>query len=139
MIQEGDDITIDSFIEFYTILVNIEEKAQYVRRQAKPDEKSHPHQNKPSTHKALILHTDIKETRPYRMVKHSGRPTTKHRYGNDGSGITASDAMGSRWETGYGQSNRNRGFTGGSPAEGPSWPKYCIFCYQNNHNTTHCN
>ena len=140
MIQEEDDITIDSFIEFYTNLVNIEEKAQYVRRQAKPDEKSHPHQNKPSTHKALILHTDIKETRPYRMVKHSGRPATKQRYGNDGSGITASNAMGnSRWETGYGQSNRNRGFTGGSPAEGPSWPKYCIFCEQNNHNTTHCN
>ena len=140
MIQEEDDITIDSFIEFYTNLVNIEEKAQYVRRQAKPDEKSHPHQNKPSTHKALILHTDIKETRPYRMVKHSGRPATKQRYGNDGSGITASNAMGnSRWETGYGQSNRNRGFTGGSPAEGPSWPKYCIFCEQNTHNTTHCN
>ena len=139
MIQEEDDITIDSFIEFYTNLVNIEEKAQYVRRQAKPDEKSHPHQNKPSTHKALILHTDIKETRPYRMVKHSGRPATKQRYGNDGSGITASNAMGnSRWETGYGQSNRNRGFTGGSPAEGPSWPKYCIFCEQNTHNTTHC-
>ena len=138
MIQEGDDITIDSFIEFYTNLVNIEEKAQYVRRQAKPDEKSHPHQNKASTHKALILHTDIKETRPYRMVKGSGRPATKHRYGNDGSGITASNSMGSRWETGYGQSNRNRGFTGGSPAEGPSWPKYCIFCEQNTHNTTHC-
>ena len=137
MIEEEDDITIDSFIEFYTNLVNIEEKAQYVRKQAKPDDKSHPHQNKTPTQKALILHTDIKENRPYRMVKGSGNSNRKQRYGNDGSGITASNTT--RWETGHGQSNRNRGFTGGSPAEGPSWPKYCIFCEQNNHNTTHCN
>ena len=42
--QEEDDITIDGFIEFYTNLVNIEEKAQCVRKQAKPDDKSHqPH------------------------------------------------------------------------------------------------
>ena len=59
--EEGDYITIDVFIEFYTNLVNIEEKAQYVRKQAKPDEKSHPHQNKSMTQKALILHTDIKK------------------------------------------------------------------------------
>ena len=136
MIQDEDDITIDSFIEFYTNLVNIEEKAQYVRKQAKPDDKSHPHQNKSSTQKALILHTDTKEKRPYRMVKGPGRPATKQRYGNDGSGITASNTT--RWETGYGQSNRNRAFTGGSPAEGPSWPKYCIFCEQNTHDTAFC-
>ena len=42
MIQKCDDITIDTFIEFCTNLVNIEEKAQYVRRQAKYDDKSHP-------------------------------------------------------------------------------------------------
>ena len=71
------------------------------------------------------------------MVKGPGNSNRKQRYGNDGIGITASNTT--RWETGYGQSNRNRGFTGGSPAEGPSWPKYCIFCEQNNHNTTHCN
>ena len=70
------------------------------------------------------------------MVKGPGRPATKQRYGHDGSGITASNAT--RWENGHGQSNRNRGFTGGSPAEGTSWPKYCIFCEQNTHNTTHC-
>ena len=70
------------------------------------------------------------------MVKGPGRPATKQKYGNDGSGIAANKAT--RWETGYGQSNRNRGFAGGSPVEGPSWPKYCIFCEQNTHNTTHC-
>ena len=86
-----------------------------------------------------LYYTLIKETRPYRMVKHSRRPSTKQRYGNDGSGIAACNAMvNSRWETGYCQSNRIRGFTGGSPAEGSSWPKYCIFCEQNTHNTRHC-
>ena len=73
MTEEGDNITIDSFIEFYTNLVNIEEKAQYVRKQAKPDDKSHPHQNKTPTQKALILHTDVKENRPYCKVKGSGK------------------------------------------------------------------
>ena len=126
MTEEGDDITIDSFIEIYTNLLNIEEKAQYVRKQAKPDDKSHPHQNKTPTQKVLILPTDVKENRPYRMVKGSGKANRKHRYGNDGSRITASNTT--RWESGYGQSNRNRGFTGGSPAEDVSWPKYCIFC-----------
>ena len=78
----------------------------------------------------------MKETRPYRMVKGSGRPATKQSYGNDGSGITASNTT--RLGSGYGQSNRTRGFAGGSQAEGLSWPKYCIFCEQNADNKTHC-
>ena len=133
--QEGDEITIDTFIEFYTNLVNIEEKAQYVRKQAKPDDKSHqPH--KTSTHKALVLHTDARQIRPHRMVRGSGRKATNQRYGNDGSGLTASNAI--PWNaTGYGQSNVSRG-NRGSPAEGPSWPKYCIFCEQNTHDTAFC-
>ena len=115
--------------------MNIEEKAQYVRKQAKPDDKSHqPH--KTSTHKALVLHTDVIENRPYRMVRDSGRKATNQRYGNDGSGLTASNKK--PWNaTGRGQSNVSRG-NRGSPAEGPSWPKYCIFCEQNTHDTAFC-
>ena len=49
--------------------MKIEEKEQKVRKQVKPDDKSYPHQNKPTTQKALILDTDTKENRPYRMIK----------------------------------------------------------------------
>ena len=39
---EGEEISIEGFIKFYTNLINIEEKAQYIRKQSKPAEGSKP-------------------------------------------------------------------------------------------------
>merc|ERR1711872_325126 len=39
---EGEDISIEGFIRFYTNLINIEEKAQYVRKQSRPNDTSKP-------------------------------------------------------------------------------------------------
>ena len=35
---EGDEISIEGFIKFYTNLIIIEEKAQDIRKQAKPND-----------------------------------------------------------------------------------------------------
>ena len=43
--EEGE-ISIKGFVRFCTNLINIEEKAQYVRKQARPNENSH---SKPTT------------------------------------------------------------------------------------------
>ena len=43
--SEEEDITINGFIQFYTNLVNIEEKAKYVRKQTKPDDRSYQPRN----------------------------------------------------------------------------------------------
>ena len=40
MNEIGDEITIDGFISFYTNLVNIEEKAQCVRKQSRSDDRT---------------------------------------------------------------------------------------------------
>ena len=39
---EGEEISIEGFIKFYTNLIDIEEKAQYIRKQSKPAEGSKP-------------------------------------------------------------------------------------------------
>lgn len=59
MIQEGNDIANDFFIEFYTGRGNLEEKVQYVRKWAKTENKSHPHPNKMTRRKDLMLHIDL--------------------------------------------------------------------------------
>ena len=39
---DGEEISIEGFIKFYTNLINIEEKAQYIRKQSKPAEGNKP-------------------------------------------------------------------------------------------------
>merc|ERR1712148_100485 len=43
---EGEEISIEGFIKFYTNLINIEEKAQYIRKKARP---SQTNNSKPAT------------------------------------------------------------------------------------------
>merc|ERR1712148_99654 len=38
---EEEEISIEGFIRFYTNLINIEKKAQYIRKQARPNENSY--------------------------------------------------------------------------------------------------
>ena len=49
--QEGEDNTIDVFIEFYTKQGNIKEKSHNVKNETKSDDYAQPHQNKPTTQK----------------------------------------------------------------------------------------
>merc|ERR1712237_288975 len=39
---DGEEISIEGFIKFYTNLINIEEKAQYILKQSKPAEGNKP-------------------------------------------------------------------------------------------------
>ena len=48
--SEGAELIIDGFIKFYTSLINIEEKAQYIRKQARPSKSSN---TKPATNKCI--------------------------------------------------------------------------------------
>ena len=59
---EGEEISIEGFIKFYTNLINIEEKAQYVRKQARPNESSY---NKPAARNINLYHATIKPTQSH--------------------------------------------------------------------------
>ena len=75
--SEKEDITINGFIQFYTNLVNIEEKAQYVRKQTKPDDKSYQPRN-PGKHLNLH-HASIKPIGQNNRGKdHGGQNQPKH-------------------------------------------------------------
>ena len=57
--SEGEEIDIAKFIMLYSNLVNMEEKAQYLRKTTRSDDKgSHPRS------KALVLHGDVKSNVP---------------------------------------------------------------------------
>ena len=54
---EGKDISIEGFIKFYTNLISIELKAQYIRKQAGPSESSN---TKPSARNVHLYHAAMK-------------------------------------------------------------------------------
>ena len=116
---EGDEITIEGFINFYTNLVNIEEKAQYVQKQARPDDKV---QLPRGTNRLNLHHANI--------TSRNNRTTDPGKQNQFRQNIN-------------GQFNGNiRGKfkhqTNGTPRGGPSTPRYCIFCETNTHDTGFC-
>ena len=121
--NEGEEITIQKFIDFYTNIINIEENAQYLRKQGRSDDRGPSHRNQ---EKALMLHSRLKETnnKPYYKNKYPGNKKT---YGKDSAG----EATFPRGKD-YSQNKNN------PSAGGVSWPKYCIFCENNTHTTSFC-
>lgn len=59
--SEGEEISIAGFIKFYTNLINIEEKAQYIRKQAK--------QNDPSRQGAKNINTYYASVKPQCIMR----------------------------------------------------------------------
>jgi len=122
--SEEEDITINGFIQFYTNLVNIEEKAQYVRKQTKPDDKSYQPRN-PGKHLNLH-HASIKPIGQNNRGKDHGGQNQRNNNSNR-----------SRWNIqgnfqGHMNGNQNK------PYGVNSVPRYCIFCETNTHDTGFC-
>ena len=117
--EEGDDITIEGFIDFYTNLVNIEEKAQYVRKQARPEDKPPA----PRGNNRLSLHHGSITPQNNKRPDH-GKP---NQYKQNINGRFNGNIQGR-----FNQQNR------GTQQGGPSTPRYCIFCETNTHDTGFC-
>ena len=114
---EGDEITIEGFINFYTNLVNIEEKAQYVRKQSRPEDKVPRGTNRLNLHHANITSQNNKNPDPGKQ--NQNRQNINGRF---------------NWNI----QGKFRNQTNYTPQGGPSTPRYCIFCETNTHDTGFC-
>ena len=115
---EGEEISIEGFIRFYTNLINIEEKAQYVRKQSRPNDT-----NKPAARNMNSYYASIKPTPHEQKRSNQGNQPNK---GNGFKGKPRNDYQG----------NQNVARSSGNG--GPSTPRYCIFCETNTHDTGFC-
>ena len=115
---EGEEISIEGFIRFYTNLINIEEKAQYVRKQSRPNDTS-----KPIVRNINSYYTSINQ--PIHEQKRSNYGNQPNK-GNGSKGKPRNDYQ------------RNQNVARSSGNGGPSTPIYCIFCETNTHNTGFC-
>ena len=125
MRENGDDITIEHFISFYTNIINIEENAQYLRKQGRSDDKG---QSQRTQEKAFVLHTNVKHV-PY----NSPGNRNKNKYGKDSAG----GGTNFPWKG----KDQGQNDTPKPSAGGVSYPKYqqfCIFCENNTHQTSFC-
>merc|ERR1711989_306904 len=109
---------IEGFIRFYTNLNNIEEKAQYVRKQSRPNDTS-----KPTVRKINSYYTSINQPIHEQRRSNYGNQPNK---GNGSKGKPRNDYQ------------RNRNVARSSGNGGPSTPRYCIFCETNTHDTGFC-
>ena len=120
--ENGEDINIETFISFYTNIINIEENAQYLRKPSRSDDRGQSHRGQ---EKAPMLHNNVKKT-PYK------KPWNKNTYGKDNAGGRNFPQKGKEYDQNY---------TPNPSAGGVSYPKYtqfCIFCENNTHNTGYC-
>ena len=118
MKAEEEEISIEGFIRFYTNLINIEEKAQYVRKQSRPNDT-----NKPPVRNMNSYYTSIKQSPHEQRKNNYGNQPSK---GNGFKGKARNDYL----------SNQNSARSSGNG--GPSTPRYCIFCETNTHDTGFC-
>ena len=117
--ETGDEISIDGFISFYTNLVNIEEKAQYVRKQSRSDDKT---QTPRGINRLNLHHTQIR-----RKSDKKNDPNKKYQHRGNLNGKFSGNIQGKF-------NQQNNIYTQG----GLSTPKYCIFCETNTHDTGFC-
>ena len=115
---EGEEISIEGFIRFYTNLINIEEKAQYVRKQSRPNDTS-----KPTVRNINSYYTSINQPIHEQRRSNYGNQPNK---GNGSKGKPRNDYQ------------RNQNVARSSGNGGPSTPRYCIFCETNTHDTGFC-
>ena len=115
---EGEEISIEGFIKFYTNLINIEEKAQYIRKQSKPAEG-----NKPGFRKTNSYYASMRSPSNDQKKNNLGATPPKKDYNRGGA-------------KGNFQRQGNAAQTPGNG--GLSTPRYCIFCETNTHDTGFC-
>ena len=115
---EGEEISIEGFIKFYTNLINIEEKAQYIRKQSKPAEG-----NKPGFRTMNSYYASMRSPSNDQKRNNPGATPPKKDYNRGGA-------------KGNFQRQGNAAQTPGNG--GLSTPRYCIFCETNTHDTGFC-
>ena len=115
---EGEEISIEGFIKFYTNLINIEEKAQYIRKQSKPAEG-----NKPGFRTMNSYYASMRSPSNDQKRNNPGATPPKKDYNRGGA-------------KGNFQRQGNAAQTPGN--RGLSTPRYCIFCETNTHDTGFC-
>lgn len=125
---EGEEISIEGFTKFYTNLINIEEKAQYIRKQARPSESTH---TKPVPRNVNLYHATIKPGQNNQnQTRYGDRERNSH------------SSQQSRKENFQGKIKGNfRGQIDGANSSNrgePSTPRYCMFCETNTHGTGLC-
>ena len=125
---EGEEISIEGFIKFYTNLINIEEKAQYVRKQARPNENSY---NKPAARNINLYHATIKPTQSYQK-RNNFKDQQPRRDNFQGK------TRGNFQRQIYGPSSGSPSSAQNSADRGLSTPRFCIFCETNTHDTGFC-
>ena len=111
-------MSIEGFIQFYTNLINIEEKAQYVRKQSRPNDTSKPAARNMNSYYASIKQTSHEQKRS----NHGNQPDK----GKGFKGKPRNDYQ------------HNRNFARSSGNGGPCTSRYCIFCETNTHDTGFC-
>ena len=117
---EEEEISIEGFIRFYTNLINIEEKAQYIRKQARPNESSYI---KPTPRNLNLYHSTIKPTQPnQKRTTYRNQQPRKENFQGKIKGNFQGELNGAQ----------------NSANGGPSTPRYCIFCETNTHDTGFC-
>ena len=115
---DGEEISIEGFIKFYTNLINIEEKAQYIRKQSKPAEG-----NKPGFRTMNSYYASMRSPSNDQKKNNPGATPPKKDYNRGGA-------------KGNFQRQGNAAQTPGNG--GLSTPRYCIFCETNTHDTGFC-
>ena len=115
---EGEEISIEGFIKFYTNLINIEEEAQYIRKQSKPAEG-----NKPGFRTMNSYYASMRSPSNDQKRNNPGATPPKKDYNRGGA-------------KGNFQRQGNAAQTPGNG--GLSTPRYCIFCETNTHDTGFC-
>ena len=124
---EGEEISIDGFIKFYTNLINIEEKAQYIRKQGKPNEI-----NKPVVRNMSSYYTTMKPPSHEQKRTNYGNRQNQSQKQNQSYGF-----KGKSRNPSY-QTSVNRNVAQSIGNGGPLTPRYCIFCETNTHDTGFC-
>ena len=123
--NNNEDITIDNFIQFYTNIINIEEKAQYLRRQNRSDDRGQPQVPPRTPRRTLNLYqTNVRPTQNTNQQR--GRKFNR----------TANKPQGNFKGTFKGQWNHQANSAGGNLPK--NMPRYCIFCETNTHDTAFC-
>ena len=117
---EEEEISIEGFIRFYTNLINIEEKAQYIRKQARPNENSY---SKPTPRNINMYHSTIKPVHAtQKRTTYRDQQPRKENFQGKIKGNFQGELKGAQ----------------NSANGGPSTPRYCIFCETNTHDTGFC-
>ena len=119
--EEGEKISIEGFIQFYTNQINIEEKAQYVRKQSRPND----------INKTTVSYINSINSY-YTTINQPIHEQKRSNYGNQ-----PNKGNGTDWKP-RNDYQYNKKFARSSGNGGLSTSRYCIFYEADSHDTRFC-